>query len=72
MSKKNTGNTGNTGNKPHNFVHKHGMEFNHSVVHDDRKRRSKNGYEKHKTSKTSKTSKGNNCSNDTDNPRYGD
>lgn len=35
-------------NKARNFVHKHGVEFNHSKVFDDRKKKHKNGYKKHK------------------------
>lgn len=33
---------------PRNFVHKHGMEFNTAKVYDDRKKKSKRGYKKHK------------------------
>ena len=35
-------------NKARNFVHKHDVEFNHSKVFDDRKKKHKNGYKKHK------------------------
>ena len=34
--------------KSRNFVHKHDVEFNHSKVFDDRKKKQKNGYKKHK------------------------
>ena len=34
--------------KARNFVHKHDVEFNHAKVFDDRKKKHKNGYKKHK------------------------
>lgn len=34
--------------KARNFVHKHDVEFNHAKVFDDRKKKHRNGYKKHK------------------------
>ncbi|MEM0910748.1 MAG: hypothetical protein AAGJ37_07210 [Pseudomonadota bacterium] len=36
-------------NSPRNFVHVHGLTFNKSVIHEDKRKAQKSGKRKHKT-----------------------